>query len=299
MYRHLDATPRRRAAGFASIALASIALASIALASIASPRLAAADAPAAEGSGTDSRLPELSYLWDGGALPFFWGAAAGTFALNRLVEPRAEPLGFGADEGGTPPASWTLPDWPVLGTGVAVSLAMGLSGDAAGWYHAKGLAESLATGELITTSLKLAVGRHRPDWAPGDTGHSQHESFPSGHATKAFAIATYAALYLHEHVFDGVRGSKLFVGGVQGATYGALTVAATAVAFERVYHNRHHVSDVLAGGALGAAESTLFFLYQEHRFRHRDRGEPALAITPAIAPVGAGTGAAVQLGGTF
>ena len=82
---------------------------------------------------------------------------------------------------------------------------------------------------------------------------------------------------------------------MQGATYGALAVAATAIAFERVYHNRHHLTDVLAGSALGAAESTLLFLYQEHRFRNRDRGEPALTIAPA----GTGTGAALQYGGTF
>jgi membrane-associated phospholipid phosphatase len=278
--------------GASSRHLASLLVASLATFALARP--AAADGDARD---TDARWPGLSYLWDGGALPFFWAPAAGTMALNRWVSPRGEPLLFSESEGGAQVSGWSVPNWSVLGTGVTTGLAMGLSGDAAGWYHAKGLAQSLATGELITTSLKLAVGRHRPDWSSTDTNPTQQRSFPSGHSTKAFAIATYAALYLHEHVFDGLRGGKLFVGGMQGLTYGALAAAATTVALERVYHNRHHASDVLAGAALGTAESTLFFLYQEHRFRHRggDRGEPALTIASA----GSGPGATLQLGGVF
>lgn len=79
----------------------------------------------------------------------------------------------------------------------------------------------------VTQGLKVAVGRERPDGGA--------RSFPSGH-TSATA-ATAAVLWAH-------GGWKA---GVPAATVSAL------VGLSRIHDRRHHLSDVVFGGALGLA----------------------------------------------
>ncbi len=102
-----------------------------------------------------------------------------------------------------------------------------------------GLATSLIASGLIVPVLKFAVGRSRPNADLG-TGHFQpfsqgNASFPSGHSTQAFAMATVIA----SHYSD--------VDWVPYAAYGT----ASLVGFSRIYHNAHFTSDVLAGAAIG------------------------------------------------
>jgi hypothetical protein len=59
-----------------------------------------------------------------------------------------------------------------------------------------------------------------------------------------------------------------------------------------VAHNQHHVSDVLAGAALGTAGSWLFFAYQERRYNSHRAREVRRAVTPLVGAHIAG----VQLG---
>ncbi|MDB4958008.1 MAG: hypothetical protein JWO36_5577 [Myxococcales bacterium] len=240
---------------------------------------------------TDDR-PGLSYLWDGGALPFFWGALAAQEALSRYLTVRETPLGFSASEGGASPASWEVPSWTLTATGAAVGVAMIAGGDRSRWYHLKGLAETFAVGSVMTTLVKRTFGRHRPDWTPGSTDPSSNESFVSGHATNAFAIATYSALYLRYHVFDVWRRPGALPWW-EGVAYAGILGGASAFAAERVIHHRHHVSDAAMGSVLGSAEAAVFFLYQQRRFRSRH--EPAITITPVITE----TSASVRLEGTF
>ncbi len=230
----------------------------------------------------------LSYLVDGGALPFFWGALAGRLALDRWAKPRESPLFFSSSEGGAERSSWEIPGYAITSVGVAFGGAMVLSGDASRMYHVKGLAESLMTGSLVTGLIKTTVGRHRPDWAADGSG-GNNRSFPSGHSTQAFAIATYAALYLRHHVFDSRRGDARLPWW-EAATYGGLFLGASAFAAERVLHNRHHLSDVMIGGALGTATSTLFYLYQDGRFSDAKarEGLASLQVQPQVSSKSAG-----------
>ena len=80
--------------------------------------------------------------------------------------------------------------------------------------------------ESLVEPLKFAVGRERPD-------HSDHQSFPSGHAAVTFAAATV----LERHV--GWKRSAL-----------AYAIAAY-VASSRLHDNVHYVSDVVFGSAVG------------------------------------------------
>lgn len=80
--------------------------------------------------------------------------------------------------------------------------------------------------EMLVQPLKFAVGRERPD-------HSNNQSFPSGHAAVTFATATVIERHL------GWRNSAL-----------AYTLA-SYVAMSRLHDNRHYLSDVVFGAAVG------------------------------------------------
>jgi membrane-associated phospholipid phosphatase len=89
------------------------------------------------------------------------------------------------------------------------------------------LLRAQAVTELLVEPLKLAIARRRPDG-------SDHQSFPSGHAAVTFAAATVIERHL---------GWKNSVLGYAIASY---------VAASRLHDNRHYLSDVVFGAALGS-----------------------------------------------
>ena len=243
------------------------------------------------------QLPEgseldLSYLIDGGAIPFIWAPLAGRIYLDKYTTPRDTPWAFSSTEGGAPKASWEIPGYAVTALGGVSALGMVLSGDKSRMYHVKGLAQALSTGVFLTGATKVLVGRHRPDWTADSNTDGSRRSFPSGHATQAFAIATYTALYLRGHVFDKYRGDKVLPWW-EAATYAGIGLGATALAGERVLHNRHYLSDVVVGGLVGTATSALFYWYQDSRYdKHRRASERKQLV---ITSPEKGTGAVVGL----
>ena len=98
-----------------------------------------------------------------------------------------------------------------------------------------GTAVVLSSG--IATVLKYSIGRTRP-FQGGDSDHfrpfSGETSFPSGHTTLAFTLATIIA--------DETKDSWSDV---------ALYSAATLTGFARMNDDRHWASDVLAGALIG------------------------------------------------
>jgi membrane-associated phospholipid phosphatase len=239
--------------------------------------------------------PSLSYLWTDGAIPFLWVALGARVVIDKYVAPRDTPLLFSSGEGGAASYPWEVPGWTVSLTAGVVGALMASGKDPAKWHHIKGLAESLATGALLTGVLKPAFGRHRPGWNPVTDTEGDRRSFPSGHATQAFAIATYTALYLRGHTFARFRdGNEL--PAYEVVTYAGLAVAATAVSAERVIHHRHHISDVAAGAALGTLTSVVFYHYQEHNARnHVPRERSSLTVLPMLD----GDSAGVALSGSW
>lgn len=97
---------------------------------------------------------------------------------------------------------------------------------------------SVAAAAACTFAIKELVGRSRPDETPNDASafdpFSSHDSFPSGHATLAFAAA--AAL-------DRETASRW----VPAIGY----PLAGLVAWSRLHDRRHWPSDVVAGAAIG------------------------------------------------
>jgi len=93
-----------------------------------------------------------------------------------------------------------------------------------GWMMMKGL---ILDG-LMVNAVKVGVARTRPDG-------SDSRSFPSGHTSSAFTVSTILARRY---------GWKMAIP--------AYTLA-TTTAIARMEDNRHYLSDVVAGAALGVA----------------------------------------------
>ena len=114
------------------------------------------------------------------------------------------------------------------------------------------LTASIIGPGLIGTSLKYAVGRVRPNTATNAfqfKPFSNNQSFPSGHASQAFAVATAIA---ENYPFWWVQ--TLCYGG------------AGLVGYARIEQNAHYASDVVAGALLGWAVA--------HAVVHRHNGCP-------------------------
>ena len=139
-------------------------------------------------------------------------------------------------------ARWAQP----LGNGGVLLPALALLYGAARWSHHPDAARSvqrvgLAVGVAGGMALvpKKAVGRSRPFESPDDASSfhpfTGHDSFPSGHATLAFAAAA---------AIDRETASRW----VPWVVY----PSAALLAWSRVHDRQHWTSDVVAGGAVGA-----------------------------------------------
>lgn len=138
-------------------------------------------------------------------------------------------------------------------------------------------AASVMASSHLTDAFKGLVGRARP-WAASESdefnaGRGFRDggwtSFPSGHATVAFAAATAF-----------VDGSRLEWPNEPGFIAPAAYTAATAVAVARVYGQAHWASDVLAGAAVGTF--TARFLVREGR-AHPGNWLEKIAVHGALA----------------
>jgi undecaprenyl-diphosphatase len=120
---------------------------------------------------------------------------------------------------------------------------------AAGPSTARLALAALIPTNLVVEGLKVGIGRTRPD---GDRKRV-NSSFPSSHAANAFALAFVLARRYR-------RAVALFV------------ALAAAVAFSRMYLNRHFLSDVVAGAFIGAA--CAWAVARWFASRARTRGQP-------------------------
>ena len=97
------------------------------------------------------------------------------------------------------------------------------------------------------TALKAMIKEERPD-------HSDNKSFPSGHASMAFAAArSLDKEFRQESIWIPIVGYA----------------AATAVGVERVASDRHHWYDVVAGAAVGIGSAELTWWLSEKMFPQR------------------------------
>lgn len=120
------------------------------------------------------------------------------------------------------------------------------------------------SGAIMATtvnSLKYGVARNRPD-------NSGKNSFPSGHTSMAFMVATW----LHKEY--GVTRSPLY------SIFGYAT--ATGIGISRVMNNKHWLSDVLTGAGVGILSSNVGYYLGD--LMYGDRGISSRAISQSLPP---------------
>jgi membrane-associated phospholipid phosphatase len=116
-----------------------------------------------------------------------------------------------------------------------------------------GISASIIASGLIVQPLKYGIGRSRPDKNRGSFDFHPFggsASFPSGHATQAFAVATVIA----EH-YDSLW--------IKLSAYGL----ASTVGYARLNKDEHWATDVLAGAAIGTFVGSVVVHFNQH---HRD-----------------------------
>lgn len=120
-----------------------------------------------------------------------------------------------------------------------------------------GLVSSLIAAGVITPIVKEGVGRSRPSQSDEEFNfQGKGKSFPSGHATQAFAIASVVAAHCD-------------VLWVDALAYGV----ASMVGYSRMASEAHFLSDVVAGAVIGILVGrTVVRLNSGHR---RIRLQPA------------------------
>jgi membrane-associated phospholipid phosphatase len=152
---------------------------------------------------------------------------------------------------------------PALAGGFAVGKVVPVPELATSSAHVLGglLAAGIANG-----SLKTALGRERPvggdpvSFRPFNLDN-RWQSFPSGHATVAFSIATGIS----------EEAGRPWVSVLAHTTAGL-------VGWSRVYEDKHWASDVVGGAlvGIGATRLTLRVLHRYHP--HDPRSEPAAVV---------------------
>ena len=117
--------------------------------------------------------------------------------------------------------------------------------------------ESFLITGLYTTILKVTLARHRPSTGSSSTTFdgftTDHKSFPSGHTSTAFAIATVVANEYEETPY------------IKPISYGI----ATLTGLSRINDEKHWASDVFFGAALGYFTSkTILHLHDNRQGQH-------------------------------
>ncbi|MBW8327432.1 MAG: phosphatase PAP2 family protein [Prolixibacteraceae bacterium] len=106
--------------------------------------------------------------------------------------------------------------------------------------------ESFALASLITRIPKNLAGRERPDNWQGYgpytfKGPFHGVSFPSGHTTASFAVASVIANQYRDHKWVPITAYSV----------------ATLAGLSRIYDNKHWLTDVVAGAAIGTLVGNL------------------------------------------
>ena len=126
--------------------------------------------------------------------------------------------------------------------------------------------------------LKRTFGRERPFESNGETVFrpgSKHDSFPSGHSTQAFAIASVVAARAHGWVIPAVAYT-----------------AATLVAFDRVNTRVHFASDVYAGAIVGMFTGRMI-VHRHQKQEAADKGEKVKTTSFDVVPIRHGLSARI------
>jgi undecaprenyl-diphosphatase len=124
---------------------------------------------------------------------------------------------------------------------------------------------AIGTGTILSSQLKHAFERGRPEWA-APAAYVDSYSFPSGHAMmSAIVFLTLGALLAQRRK---ERRLKLFVLGIA-------ILLALVVGITRIYLGVHWPTDVIAGWTAGSFWALLCWLVADRLARHRAIESPS------------------------
>ncbi len=202
-------------------------------------------------------------------------ASAGTAALLAADHPVSQALPFSGNSNKVGNNLSRIGQWYTVFPVGGALYGLGLAGGNEKLRETGILSlESLADADIAVNVIKYVARRQRP----GDGDHGGHfekdgSSFPSGHSTQAWALASVVADEYGNHQWVPVLAY----------TY------ATTVSVSRVLSQAHFTSDVFVGGAIG------FFIgryvvrtqhtHQEHTHNNRANWM-APSIQPNFSPAG-------------
>lgn len=228
------------------------------------PSTEPAGQPPNTGLASDIKLYFTAPLrWDARDWTWFAGALAATGAAHHYDTQVRTHFVRNLKPGQTINSKDVQDGLPTLGVLGLTWLYAGLVDDSNGHREAWAMLEAAGLGGVTAYALKYIVARQGPDRTsnPNQWFKSGGNSFPSFHATAAFAVGTVLA----ESGNDEYRWLRRLLGYGLGA----------ATSYERLKHNAHWLSDTVAGAALGAASAnfTMKRTYPNHE-------EAGLSVVP-------------------
>jgi membrane-associated phospholipid phosphatase len=134
----------------------------------------------------------------------------------------------------------------------------------------------VCVANTLTTALKMMAGRYRPDWSNSYSSMNANEgrySFPSGHASNAFAAMVWLVMYLmgKYRVFHEQRT----VGFGPAALISSPILVAMFVAISRTMDYHHNFSDIIGGSLIGVISAmfaySLYYPSLMHSYCHRPK----------------------------
>lgn len=146
------------------------------------------------------------------------------------------------------------------------------------------LASAIANA-IWGNTLKLAVGRARPKQDLGPTHFdpfSGDASFPSGHTTQAFAVASVIAAH------DGRLWVKVVAFGIAGS-----------VGLARIHQDEHWTSDVVAGAILGTAVGAAVVKTNDRIRKGLGTPKEEKKVSVSVTPLLARRGGGIQVSAAF
>jgi membrane-associated phospholipid phosphatase len=230
----------------------------------ADPPLDPGPGPVADGTDNDLRShPFLSDVkayvaaplhWDRPDWLFFGGAVVATAVAHHYDDQVRTHFTTGSYASNlTNPSSNELKDALPGIAAIAATWAYGsLVGDIRGHQEAGEMVESAVLSCSTAFVLRFAIGRERPaETDDSNKWFAGSNSFPSLHATGAFAIGTVLA----ESGNDEYRAFRRVLGYGLGAFS----------AFQRLKHNDHWLSDTVAGAAIGVSSARFVMNRRDRR----------------------------------
>ncbi len=117
--------------------------------------------------------------------------------------------------------------------------------------------EAIATSQAITWLMKITIGRDRPfinDTTFKSVLIAKNKSFPSGHASESFSMATAMT----------IAYPKWYV-AIPAYSWACI------ISYSRLYLGVHYPTDILAGAIVGSGSAWL--MYKVNKWMHSSKGE--------------------------